>query len=230
MGPAATGEYALRALLKDKILWNRDGIIRVMRPNVGQSGLVQRMQATEEFHRPGDQVTFALQGSGFRPTDVGLLKAVVNDMTIERSTFVYLAPGRLELNAWVPLNARPGVYGMTISQGENTLLSVPKAFTVVGANWARGFRVDPALVPGGDARVVLMGRDLDAKFISKIKVEVDEPELVIGEFKWVSATEASASVKAGVNVKPGDYLLHLTVDGKPFTPQFGSIIQVSAKN
>lgn len=227
IGPAAGGEYGLGVFLKKQTLWQRDGAIRVVRPNVGQSGLVQRLQALEEFHRPGDQVVFALQGSGFRPEDTSLLAVKVKDLEVTKSTFVFLAPGRLEMSIWLPANAAIKSYDVTIVQGDVVLLNVPNAFQIIEKNWMRGFRLSNFVKPGGEGKVILVGRDMDKSFISKLKVEVDEPELMIGTFEWLRPEEAAASIKAGASVKPGDYLIHLSLEGKPVTPAFGGIVQIS---
>lgn len=227
IGPAAGGEYGLAAYLGNKTLWKRDGIIRVVRPNVGQTGLIQRMQALEMYHRPGDPVVFALQGSGFRPEDTGLLGVRITDLEIIKSTFVYLAPGRLEMSVWLPSNAPVKSYGVAIVQGETVLLEDPKAFNIVDKNWLRGFRLDSPVKPGGEGKVILVGRDLEKNFVSNLKVDVDEPELLVGPFEWMRPDEAVATLKVGSSVKPGDYLIHLSVGGKTLTPQFGGIIQIS---
>jgi hypothetical protein len=181
----------------------------------------------EEFHRPGDQVVFALQGSGFRPEDTSLLAVKVKDLEVTRSTFVYLAPGRLEMSVWLPNTTAVKSYDVSIVQGDVVLLSVPNAFQVVDKNWMRGFRLTNFVKPGGEGKVILVGRELEKSFVAKLKVEVDEPELFVGGFEWLSPEEAAAPIKAGPLVKPGDYLIHLSVDGKIVTPQFGGIVQIS---
>jgi hypothetical protein len=135
----------------------------------------------------------------------------------------------MELAIEVPLTAAATSYGIRIAQGDETLLSNPNSFMVVDRNWTRQVRVEPALMPGGVSEIVLVGRDLDNEFISKIKVEVDEPGLEIGKFARVSSTEARARVSASAAVAPGDYLLTMVANGKPVTPQFGSIIRVEIR-
>ena len=55
IGPAAGGEYDMVVSMNNKIVWNKAGIIRVVKPNVGQSGLIQKVQVVDGFHRPGDR-------------------------------------------------------------------------------------------------------------------------------------------------------------------------------
>lgn len=229
IGPAAGGEYDLTVRLNDKILWNREGIIRVVKPNVGQTGLVQRLQGTEDFYRPGDRAFFLIQGSGFQPEDPQRLTVQVPGLEIKTSTFVYLAPGRMELSIGIPPTTPRGRYGLIVSQGEQRLLESDNAFEVVDKNWMRGLRLQSELKPGGASTLYLIGRDMEAGFISGLHIELDEPALHVGPFQWDNPNQASASINAGEDVKPGDYLLHMSSEGKPVSPQFGSIIRVSKK-
>ena len=227
IGPAVGGEYDINITLKEKNIWTKKGIIRVVRPNVGQSGLIQKVMAQDGFHRPGDTARFSLHGSGFQPNDVNLIKASVNGLDSLVSSITYASPGRLELALVIPSTAQVKTYGLKLMAGAEVLQDLSDAFQVVEKNWTRLLKVNPPLVPGGKSTLTLMGRDLSADYISKIKVELDEPDLTIGNFSLVNPLEASASIKAGPNVKPGDYLLKMTSSGKPVSPEAGSLIRVS---
>lgn len=227
IGPAVGGEYGISVTLKDKTIWHKDGVIRVIKPNVGQSGLIQRVQAIDGFHRPGDKVTFVVQGSGFQPDDAKILVAQVKDLELLSSTYTYLAPGRMELVIALPPEAPEKTYGLTLSAGDGVLQDLPGAFRVVGKNWTRELKLNPELTPGATSTFTIQGRDLSADFIGGLKIELDEPDLLIGPLILVNPQEASAPISAGANVKPGDYLLHITSKGTPVNPQFGSLIRVS---
>jgi hypothetical protein len=228
IGPAVGGQYDLAVMLDKNIVWTRAGIIRVVRPNVGQSGLIQRVQPLDGFHRPGDKVGFAILGSGFQPSDVNALSLSVPSLVITNSTFSYVAPGHLEAQLELPWTAPVQSYELKINNGDEVLQDVPDAFRVVPRNWLRFVKVDPPLVPGGHSTLSLVGRDIDEKFVSQLKVSVDEPGLKIGAFKYSTVQAITAPISAGPDVKAGDYLLHLTgADGKPISPQYGNIIRIS---
>lgn len=227
IGPAAGGSYDIAVLLKGKVIWSKPGIIRVVKPNVGQSGLIQKILTQDGFHRPGDSAQFSLQGSGFQPNDVNIVKASVKGWDKLSSTFSFVSPGRLELALTVPPGAEAKTYGLVVTAGTEVLQDLPDMFRVVDKNWTRGLGLNPVLVPGRKSTLSLTGRDLSAEFISKIKVELDEPALTIGAFTLVSSQEATAAISAGATVKAGDYLLTITSDGKPVHPEFGSLIRVS---
>ncbi len=229
IGPAVGGEYDIDVSIKGKSLWFRKGIVRVVRPNVGQSGLIQRVQASDGFQRPGDRVKFVIQGSGFQPQDVNLIQATIKGLDTISSSFTYVSPGRLDLEIMLPSNAPEKIYGLTLSAGSEVLQDLPNAFEVVPRNWPRLLRLDPPLVPGGQSMLSLVGRDLDADFISNIKIETDEPQLTIGAFKLANSQRADASISAGPDVKSGDYLLKMTSSGKPVNPEAGSLIRVNSK-
>lgn len=229
IGPAVGGDYDISVLLGDKTTWSKKGIVRVVRPNVGQSGLIQKVITQDGYHRPGDTARFSLQGSGFQPGDVNLLKATVQDLTDASAVFSFGSPGRLELALTIPPAAPVKMYELKVTAGEETLQTVPEAFRVVDKNWTRLVKVEPVLLPGGVSTLMIVGRDLTDDFISGIKVETDEPELKLGAFFRVGVNEVSAPISAGASVKPGDYLLKITSNGKPVSPEFGSIIRVSSK-
>lgn len=226
IGPAVSGEYDIDIALKGRNIWHRGGIIRVVKPNVGQSGLVQRVQAVDGFHRPGDKVILSVVGSGFQPQDVSVLAASVKDLVLSSTTFTYQAPGRMELTLILPAETAEKTYDMELRSGDQVLQTIPAAFQVVGKNWTRKLLLSPGLVPGGTSAITLQGRDMTEEFISQFKVELDEPGLVLSPFKRINPQEASAIITAGKDVAPGDYLLHITSNGQPIHPQSGSIIRV----
>jgi hypothetical protein len=226
IGPAVQGSYGLTILIEGKTVWKKDGAIRIIQPNVGDSGLVQRVRAVDGYFRPGDAGHFIVQGSGFQPRDTELLKVRVKEWESVKSSFTFVAPGRMELVVFIPATAAPMNYSLSILQDQKSLLDVPDAFQVVGKNWVRGFGLSPALVSGSESQVILQGRDLQKEFVDSLVAELDVPDLVIGKFQWVNAEQATASIKAGAQVAPGDYLLTLTSQGAPVKAQFGNILTV----
>lgn len=227
IGPALGGEYDIDVKLKGKSIWLRKGIIRLVKPNVGQTGLVQRLQPVDGFHRPGDKGLFILQGSGFAPEDVGLLTAKVSGYENIPASFTYRAPGRMDLSISFPTAMPARKYGIIILQGDTTLVQMADIFSIVPANWTRGLRLEPDLKPGGESTLILAGRDLDKNFVESIRVEVDEPQLKVGAFMLKNPQEAHASISAGPDVLPGDYLIKMTTGGTPVTPHFGNVIRVT---
>ncbi len=229
IGAAQGGDYGILIKLGEKVMWEKKGILRVVRPNLGKNGLIQHVKAVDGFHRPGDTARFSILGSGFEPENTALLKARVKELDPVNNNFAYFSPGRMELVLSLPLTAPTSTYTLQIFQGEEMLIETPAAFRMVPNNWTRGLKLDPPLLPGATSTLVLSGRDLDSSFIGGIKVEMDEPGLSMGGFSWVSPQEARASIAAASAVPPGDYLLKMTVAGKPVRPQTGSLIRVSAE-
>ncbi len=229
IGAAPGGDYAVIIKLGEKVIWQRDGVIRIVRPNIGDSGLIQRVNAVDGFHRPGDKALFVIQGSGFQPRDADLLKVSVPGFDIVKSTIVYVAPGRLDLTITIPAEAPEKNYSFSIMNGDQKISDVPNAFRIVGKNWTRSLEVNPNVGPGETSTLVLAGRDLDSDFVKQIKVDVDEPELKIGVFTWMSPEKATADIAIGASVAPGDYWIKLTSGGGTITPAFGSIIRVGEK-
>ncbi len=226
IGPAVTGDYGVQIQLAGKTIWQRDGIIRIVRPNLGQSGLVQHLQAEDGFHRPGDTARFLVQGSGFRFEDAAALVADVKTIEGESATFLYLAPGRLGLDIKLPDNAPEGKHGLVVRAGDAVLLDVPNAFVVVPKNWMRDMRPQPPVKPGTASQLVLSGRALEKDFVEGITTEVDEPGLIVGPFTWIDERRAVADIEAKPGVKPGDYEIRMKSAGKAVVPQAGDIVNV----
>jgi len=230
IGPLAHGgNYGLKVQLKDKTIWERDGIIRIVKPNLGETGLVQRIHAEDGYHRPGDEAKFVVAGSGFQPSDINLLRAEVEGFDKTIGTFTYVAPGLLGYLLKIPKKSSATYYTLSIYSPAEELLKVPGAFQVVGKNWTRSVFLEPDLFPGGKSSVILAGRGLEKKFVRQLEVEWDEPGLKIGKFKFISPKKASVKISAGPNVSPGDYWLRITSDGKKVEPAFGSIIRIKSR-
>ncbi|OVE76265.1 hypothetical protein BVX98_06300 [bacterium F11] len=229
IGRATAGSYDLTVKLKDKKIWERSGFIRIVAPNVGDSGLAQHIFPVDKYHRPGDKARFVVHGSGFRPTDVNLLSIKVSGWETTPSTFTYVAPGRMEVSFDVPLSAAVSGYNLHVMNGDKSILKKSDAFVVVGNNWTRSLKLDPSLVPGGKSTLILEGRDMDPSFISSIQIEVDEPYLFIDPFILQNEKKATAQIIAGPNVAPGDYWVKLKTENGPISPHFGSIIRIINK-
>jgi len=61
---------------------------------------------------------------------------------------------------------------------------------------SEGFSVQTS----GLRRSNLVGRDIDEKFVSALKVSVDEPGLKIGAFKYATVQQITAPISAGPDV------------------------------
>ncbi|MBV9080732.1 MAG: hypothetical protein JO102_06395, partial [Elusimicrobia bacterium] len=226
IGPAVTGNYGVKIMLGQKQLWSRDGIIRIVRPNLGETGLVLQLVPEDVFHRPGDTARFLIQGSGFQGRDVSALTAAVRGMKKAASKFTFMAPGRMALDLQIPSDAAAGDYELSIRNGDQVLLDIPGAFRIVPPNWVRSIRAAPPLAAGGTSQLQLAGRDLDAKVIQSIQVDVDEKGLHVGPFSMVDERRAVAEIKADKTVPAGDYQIRMRTPSGRVLPQNGDIIRV----
>lgn len=224
-----SGSYDLFVKLGALIIFEKKGFVRVVRPNVGQTGLAQQVRALDGFHRPGDSARFVVMGSGFLPADVAEISVRVPGFSNMASSLTYVSAGKMELVLNLPKTAEKGAYSLELMHGTTQLLNVPNGFHVVDKNWVRALEVKPALPSGGKGILALIGRDFEKDFVEQIQTEVDERGLIVGAFRFVSAERAEAEVAAAANVAPGDYLLKLTRNGQPVSPAMGSIVRVTEK-
>ncbi|MFN0117684.1 MAG: hypothetical protein ACKVQC_05245 [Elusimicrobiota bacterium] len=226
IGGAPGGDYGIKVKMGAKTLWDRPGIIRVVKPNLGQSGLVQRIQSLERFYRPGEYGLFMLQGSGFQPDSMNQLKVLMDGITMQSSSFTYRSPGRIDFKFSIPKDAPARSYSLSVVLASETLSSLGDAFVVVNPNWVRNLDISPSLKPEGQALLTLYGKDLSKEFIESIQCEVDDSQIIIGKFEYISPTQAKTTISAGAKVTPGDYWIKMKTKEGPLTPQFGSIIRV----
>jgi len=223
------GDYGLHVQLGDKIIHRRDGMIRIVKPNVGASGFIQGLMVTEPFHRPGDVVQFYLQGSGFIPANTQDLKGEILGLETGPASFEYLNSTQMRMSVTIPAQAPVKAYSLKISNTQGVVLHEKKdAFQVIPANWIRGVQVTPPVKAGGSSTLKIIGRDLDASLAQNLKIDLDEAGIKITGLTWTDASSLTASIAVDAGVRPGDYWLQMSAGGKKISPPFGSIIKVEA--
>lgn len=221
------GEYGLVVFIGDKPVYRHDGMIHIVRPNVGLSGFVQGVTAAERYHRPGDAIQLYVYGSGLLPEDINQLSARVNEYDMGPASFTYISGAQLRLALQSPDQAPPGSYGLTVSGTEGrTLYEKSGAFELVPPNWIAGVQIAPPAHPGQKGALKILGRDLSSDFAGRLRIEVDEEGLSIGALRRVSASALEAEIAVSSSVAPGDYWLRLSADGRKIEPPYGSIIKI----
>jgi hypothetical protein len=228
IGPAVPqGQYGLAAYLGQRELWKREGMIRIVRPNVGLTGFVQGVSPVEKFHRPGDTVQIYLHGSGLTPAYTTNLKASVNELDMGPASFQFVSAAQMRFSFNTPPNAALRSYGVRILDQKNTeLFKKDDVFTLVPPNWISGVQLAPPPRPGQKGLLRIIGRDLSPTFISKLELQADEPGIELQNIRRLDASTAGADISISTGVAPGDYWIHLIADGKEINPPYGSLIKV----
>jgi hypothetical protein len=221
------GDYGLHIQVGAKEVFRRDGMIHIVRPNVGQSGFIQGVVAQEPFHRPGDLAQLYVQATGLMPDDVAHLTARVPEFDMGVGSFTYLSPSQLRLAFQTPSAASTGTYSVVITgSGGQTLFEKKKAFTIVGADWVAGVQVSPPVHPGQSGLLKVLGRDLSPAFAQALQVQADETGIRLGPLQQTDASTLSAEISVRSGVAPGDDWQHLSYQGKKIDPPYGSLIKV----
>jgi len=223
------GEYGLTIQIGAKTALRREGMIRIVKPNVGSTGFVQLVMAADPYHRPGDAIQLYIQGSGFIPENIQDLNGHVNEFDMGPASFTYINGGQMRLVFHAPANVPPGSYGLTIqnTQGQK-LYEKTDVFKIVEPDWIAGVQVTPPVKAGGKSTLRLVGRDLSTELAQSLKIELDEPGISISSLKRQDGSTLTADITVSSPVASGDYWLHLSAHGKKITPPFGSIIKVEA--
>jgi hypothetical protein len=230
IGPGVPqGEHGLSVSIDGKEKYNRVGMIRIVHPNIGQTGFIQGLAAQDKYHRPGDEVQIYVQATGLSPADVSNLDAKVTEFDLGKATFTYLSPIQLRLTFNSPANTPPGSYGVQVlNKAGEALFQKKDLFQMVPANWVAGVQVSPPVKAGGASLLKILGRDFSDAFITSFHIDVDEPGISIGALQRQDASTITATIHVSPGVAPGDYWLHLSAGGQKITPPYGSIIKVDA--
>ena len=228
IGPGVQGgEYGLSARLGDKEVFRRNGMIRIVKPNVGSSGLIHGITAEEPYHRPGDAVQLYLQGTGLSPNDAATLLATVKEFDMGRGSFTYISPSQMRFDFNASTAAPLGDYSITIKNAKGeTVFDKNDVFHLIAANWIAGAQVTPPVHPGQKSTLKVMGRDLSAGYVQQLRIETDAPGIAISSLRPVNVSTLEADIAVSSTVAPGDYWLHLSAGGKKINPPYGSIIKV----
>jgi hypothetical protein len=222
-----TGEYGLTAYVGDKMALQRPSMIRIVRPNVGQSGFVQGVTPVDRFHRPGDVIQLYLQGTGFSPEDTGMLSARVEGFDMGAASFTYVSGNQMRFTFQSPPNAPAGPYGLSVMGRDGAKLFEKKdVFRMVGPNWVAGVQVSPPVRPGSQGQLKVLGRDFSDEFAAQLSITVDDEGIVLGKLQKQDPQTLVAEISVSSAVAPGDYWLHLQAAGKKVDPPYGSLIKV----
>ena len=211
IGPGVPpGDHGLAISINGKEAFRRIGMIRIVHPNVGQSGFVQGLVAEEKYHRPGDVIQIYVQGTGISAQDAGALDAKVEEFDLGKSSFTYLSPLQLRLTFNSPSNTPPGSYSVQVLGSDGKELYEKKdLFQIVSANWVAGVQVSPPVKAGGKSLLKVVGRDFSDDFVSSFKIDTDEPRITVNTLKKVDSSTLEADISVETGVAPGDYWLHL---------------------
>ena len=230
IGPGVLpGDHGLTILINGKEVYKRIGMIRIVRPNIGQSGFVQGLIAEEKYHRPGDVIQIYVQGTGISPQDTASLDAKVVEFDLGKSSFTYISPLQTRLTFNSPLNTPTGSYTVRVLSNSGQLLFEKKdLFKMVPPNWVAGVQVTPPVKSGSQSTLKVVGRDFSDDFAAAFRIDVDEPRISITNLRRADPSALVASIAVSTGVAPGDYWLHLSAQGQKIAPPFGSIIKVEA--
>lgn len=224
------GGYGLAVFIGNKPVYHRDGMIRVVRPTLGQSGFVQGLTAAERYHRPGDEIQLYLHGSGLTLQDAGKLSAHVDEYDMGAASCTYISGSQVRLTFRSPAKAPPGSYGVSVLGPDGQKLYAKSGlFDLVNANWVAGVQLAPAVQPGQKGTLKIIGRDFSTDFPGGLQIDVDEPGLAISGLHVLDASTLAADIVVSSTVAPGDYWIHLSSHGKKIDPPYGSIIKVGSR-
>jgi hypothetical protein len=222
----ASGEYGLVAFRGKREIFRKAPLVDVVRPNVGTTGSVEGAKAVSVANRPGDVIEILVRGSGFTPVAAARLSAEVDEFAMGPSSFTYVSAGRLALKIQSPMNAPVGLYGITLKHSGKTVYQRPTVFAIVPPNWLAGVRLSRPMSPGQSGTLEITGRDISPAYAQSLELQVDEPGLRLSPLRLLDASTLVADIQVSTAVAPGDYLVHVSAQGKPVKLPAGNIIKI----
>ncbi len=208
IGPGvAPGDHGMTIFINGKEAFKRIGMIRIVHPNIGQTGFVQGLMAEEKFHRPGDEIQIYVQGTGLSSQDTSTLDAKVNEFDLGKASFTYISPLQLRLTFQSPTNTPTGSYGVRVLSGTGqTLFEKKDVFLVVPANWVASVQVLPPVKAGSKSSLKILGRDFSDDFLASFRIDVDEPGITITNLKRADASNLDRGYQRQLRRGPGRLL------------------------
>src|SRR5258708_26619644 len=104
------GRYGVVACMGKREIFRQDPLVDVVKPTVGKTGSIEKVEAVEKAHRPGDVLELSIKGSAFMPNVISSLGIQVLPKDMGVSTFTYVSPGLIQAMLHIPLDAPVGVY------------------------------------------------------------------------------------------------------------------------
>ncbi len=221
------GKYGLVAYMGKREIFRQDPLVDVVKPTVGKTGSIEKVEATEKAHRPGDTLELVIKGSAFLPNVVSSLGIHVLPKDMGPSTFTYLSQGRIQATLHIPPDTPVGIYAVNVLNNGKVLQEQPNVFGIVPPNWLAMVKLAAPLSPGKSGQLLILGRDITPEFSKTLALRTDTEGLKVSNLRFRDATSVVADVSVAADVAPGDYIIHVSTDGKPLKLPRGGIIQIT---
>ncbi len=221
------GHYGLIAYMGKREVFRQDPLVDVVKPTVGKTGSIEKVEATEKAHRPGDTLELTIRGSAFLSNEVDALAAHVTPMDMGPSSFTYVDPGHIQLTFHIPYSAPVGIYGVNILSDGKLLQQQPNVFGIVPPNWLASVTLAAPLSPGKNGQVMILGRDITQEYAKTLELSTDTEGLKVSGLRWRDPQTLLADVSVAADVTPGDYIIHVSANGKPLKLPRGNIVKIT---
>ncbi len=221
------GQYGMVAYMGKRELYRQDPLVDVVKPTVGKTGSIEKVEATEKAHRPGDTVELMIKGSAMLPNVVPTLSLQVIPKDMGPSSFTYLSQGKIQVTFLVPTDAPVGVYSVDVLANGKVLQQQANVFGIVPPNWLASVKLASPLSPGKNGQLLLLGRDITPDFSKTLQLRTDSDGLKVSNLRFRDPTSVVADISVAGDLAPGDYIIHVSTGQKPMKLPRGGIIQIT---
>ena len=221
------GQYGLVASMGKHEIFRQDPLVDVVKPTVGKTGSIEKVEATEKAHRPGDTLELAIKGSAFMPNEVAGLSVMVTPTDMGPATLTFVSVGRIQATLPIPPNTPPGVYGVKVLSNGKVLQEQQNVFGIVPPNWLSTVKLVRELSPGKNGQLQIIGRDIAPEYMQTLQLSTDTDGLKISNLRWQDTSTLVADIAVASDVTPGNYLIHISAGGKALKLPRGNIITIA---
>lgn len=221
------GHYGIVASMGPHEIFRQDPIVDVVKPTVGKTGSIEKVETAEKAHRPGDTIDLLIKGSAFLPEGISSLSVQITPTNMGTPPITYVSAGRLQATLTIPPNVPMGLYGVNILSNGKVLQEQPNVFAIVPPNWVASLELARPLSPGTTGQIKVLGRDLTPEFVKTLQLGTDSNGLKVSGLRWQDSSTLMADIFVAADIEPGEYLVHVSAGDKPLKLPRGNIIKIT---
>ncbi len=83
------------------------------------------------------------------------------------------------------------------------------------------------LSPGKNGQLMVLGRDITQEFAKTLELSTDTEGLKVSGLRWRDPQTLVADISVAADLAPGDYIIHVSADGKPLKLPRGNIVKIN---
>ncbi len=221
------GQYGIIAYSGKREIFRQVPLVDVVKPTVGRTGTIHKVEAPEKAHRPGDALDLLIAGSAYAPDVASLLTLRISPFAMGDAKITYVSAGLLQASLRIPSEAPVGIYDVSVLAQGKLLHEQRSVFGIVPPNWLGAVKSVGALMAGQTGQITILGRDITEDYAARLRLGADTEGLTISNLRRQSPTALIADIRVAPDVAPGDYIIHVLEGDRELKIPRGNIVKVT---